>query len=494
MTVPIKNPSHLYINGSWVRATGGQFEDVLNPSDESVLAQAPVGTVADADAAIAAARATFDQGDWAAMPAARRQALLTKFIDALEARKDSVVPLIMAEAGATQRQALYLHFLAPIKHARKTISLLTRDPITAYSPELTPQADGSTMLGMTIANREPVGVIAAITAYNFPLYLNLAKIIPALSAGCTVVLKPSPFTPFSAFMLGEIAEEVGLPAGVLNIVNGGPEVGEMVTTDPRVDMVTFTGSDKVGALIQAQAAPTLKRVVLELGGKSALIVRPDADLATAAAAGLMGFTLQCGQGCALHTRHIVHNSIRAEYVARLGALAKAIKVGNVIDPAVTMGPLIREAARQRTNSYVQGALSEGATLVTGGRRPAGLEKGFFYEPTLLDNVRNDHRIARDEIFGPVGIVIGYDDDEEAIAMANDCVYGLGGGIFSRDVGQAYRMGLRLRTGNVAINGGSGTVSSDAPFGGIKRSGYGKEFGLEGLNEFTYIKSMSFHAG
>jgi aldehyde dehydrogenase (NAD+) len=494
MTLSIKNPLGLYINGSWMRATGGRLEDVLNPSNESVLAQAPVGTVADAEAAIAAARATFDHGDWPTMPAFRRQALLTKFLDAVEARKDAIISLMVAEAGATQLQALHLHFLLPMKHARKTVSLVARDPITAYSPELVPQGNGSTMLDMTVTSREPVGVVAAITAYNFPFLLNLAKIIPALATGCTVVLKPSPFTPLSAFVLGEIAEEVGLPAGVLNIVNGGADVGEMITTDPRVDMVTFTGSDKVGGLIQAQSAPTLKRVVLELGGKSALIIRHDADLAEAALAGLIGFTSQCGQGCSLLTRQIVHNSVRAEYVARVGALAKAIKVGDANDPTVGMGPLIREAARERTHSYVQGALDEGATLVAGGRRPEGLDKGFFYEPTLLNNVRNDHRIARDEIFGPVGIVIGYDHDDEAIAMANDSDYGLGGGIFSRDVGQAYRMGLGLRTGTVSINGGGGTMSSEAPFGGIKRSGRGREYGLEGLNEFTYLKTMSLHAG
>lgn len=489
-----RHPAKIYIGGQWVSPSGGGTEDIINPSDESILGSAPLGVRRDAEAAIAEARSTFDRGDWAAMPAMARQTLLTRFLDAVDSRRDEIVSLLIDETGATRLQALYAHYLLPMKHARKTVALLTRDPFTGYAPELAPQANGTTMLGMTVTVREPIGVVAAITAYNFPFFLNLAKLIPALAAGCTVVLKPSPFTPFSAFLLGEIAEQVGIPAGVLNIVNGGIDVGEVITTDPRVDLVTFTGSDKVGSLIQAQAAPTLKRVILELGGKSAMIVRADADLAAAAATGLAGFTIHCGQGCALLTRHIVHNSVRAEFVERLGAMAVAVKVGDARDPATMMGPLIREQARARTAAYVEEALGEGATLVAGGRRPKDLDKGFFYEPTLLDNVSNAQRIAREEIFGPVGIVMGYDDDEEAIAIANDSPYGLAGGIFSRDAGKAYQMGLRLRTGTVSINGGSGSMSSEAPFGGIKRSGHGLEYGLEGLNEFTYAKAISFHAG
>ena len=494
MAFKLQHPGKLYIGGQWVAPSGGQSEDIVNPADESILASAPVGGRADAEAAIAAARETFDQGDWANMPAIARQALLTRFLDAVDARRDEIVSLIIDETGATPIQALYAHYMLPMKLARKTVSLSTRDPCTGYAPELAPQADGSTMLGVAFAVRQPIGVVAAITAYNFPFFLNLAKLTPALSVGCTVVLKPSPFTPFTALLLAEIAEQVGIPAGVINVVNGGIDVGETITTDPRVDLVTFTGSDKVGGLIQAQAAPTLKRVILELGGKSAMIVRPDADLNAAAVAGLGGFTVHCGQGCALLTRHIVHNSVRAQFVERLGTMASAVKVGNPRDPGTMMGPLIREQARQRTASYVEEALDEGATLVAGGRRPEGLDKGFFYAATLLDNVSNHQRIAREEIFGPVGVVMGYDDDDEAIALANDSDYGLAAGIFSRDVGLAYSMGLKLRSGSVSINGGSGSMSGEAPFGGIKRSGHGMEYGIEGLNEFTYMKAISFHGG
>ena len=281
---------------------------------------------------------------------------------------------------------------------------------------------------------------------------------------------------------------------MLNIVTGGKDVGEMLTTDRRIDLISFTGSDLVGAAIQAQAAPTLKRIMLELGGKSALIVRPDANLQEAASSGLGGFIIHAGQGCALLTRHLVHNSVRAQYVEILGAMARGIKVGDPTDPSVQMGPLIREAQRKRTEDYVAIAVDEGARLVAGGKRPEGLKKGFFYEPTLFDDVRNDWRIAREEVFGPVGVVIGYDTDEEAIALANDSDFGLSGAVFSADVGRAFEIAREIRTGGVSINGGGGSMSSHAPFGGIKRSGYGREYGYEGLNEYTYIKSVSFHGG
>jgi len=483
----------LYIGGEWVSGSGGT-EAVINPANERVIGHAPLGSAADAEAAIAAAREAFDTGLWPRLPARERQAKMTAFLAAIERRKEEIIALTVAEAGAPQVLARFLHYETPMKHARATVELATRDPVTAHAPEVTPQADGTKTLGMALMVRQPIGVVGAITAYNFPFFLNLAKVIPSLAVGCTVVLKPSPYTPFAALLFGEIAEEVGLPPGVLNIVNGGAEVGERLTTDARVDLVTFTGSDVVGAKIQAQAAPTLKRVIMELGGKSALIVRPDADLRAAVACGLVNFTTQCGQGCGLLTRHIVHNSIRAQYVEALAAIARQVKVGDPADPATGMGPLIREAARTRTEQLVASAQDEGARLVAGGKRPSDLDKGFYFEPTLFDDVKNHFRIARQEVFGPVGVVIGYDDDDEAIGIANDSDYGLGGGVFSADAGKAYEMALRLHTGNVSINGGAGAMSSHAPFGGVRRSGYGLEYGLQGLNEFTYAKTVSFHGG
>lgn len=402
--------------------------------------------------------------------------------------------LIVAEAGSTQMLAQFLQYGIPMQHARHMIEISGRPAITPLPVEMTPNAQGTTTLGAGVMVRDPAGVVTAITPYNFPFFLNLSKVVPALAVGCTVILKPSPYTPFEALILGEIADEVGLPKGVLNIVTGDIAVGTALTSDKRIDLVSFTGSDAVGAAIQAQGAPTLKRMLLELGGKSAMIVRPDANIVAAAANGLGGFTIHSGQGCALLTRHVVHNSIRKEYVETLKGMAAQVKIGNPADASVTMGPLIREVARARTEKYVDIAQSEGATLITGGKRPAGLDKGFYYEPTLFDDVKNSDRIAQEEVFGPIGVVIGYDTDEEAIAIANHSEFGLSGAVFSADVGKAYEMALQMRTGGVAINGGGGKMSSHAPFGGIKRSGYGREYGMDGLNEFTTIKTISFKGG
>lgn len=491
MNLELKHPGALYIAGEWVPTA--EREAVVNPADESILGEAPVGSATQVEAAIAAARHAFDNTDWPYRAVAERQALLTRFLDAIDARKDEIVRLIVAEAGATQMLAGFMQYGIPMKHARRTVELASRPAISSLPVELTPNAQGKTTLGTGVVSREPVGVVAAISPYNFPFFLNIGKVIPALAVGCTVVLKPSPYTPFEALILGEIADEVGLPKGVLNIVTGDLEAGKLLTSDPRVDLVHFTGSDKVGSMIQAQSAPTLKRIVMELGGKSALIVRSDADIARAAGFGLMNFTSHCGQGCALTTRHIVHNSVRPQFVEAMKAMLAQMKIGNPADPSVTYGPLIREVARKRTEDYVRIAQDQGATLVHGGKRPDGLDKGFYFEPTLFNDVSNDSRIAQEEVFGPIGVVIGYDDDDEAIAMANASEFGLAGAVFSADAGAAFRMALRIRTGGVAINGGAGTMMSDAPFGGIKRSGYGREYGEDGLNEFTYQKVISFHA-
>ncbi|MBB3862653.1 acyl-CoA reductase-like NAD-dependent aldehyde dehydrogenase [Novosphingobium hassiacum] len=488
----LKQKNSLYIGGEWVPAD--QQEVVVNPADESVLAEAPVGGSEHADAAIGAARDAFDNGPWRKLSAQERQAKLTVFLDAIERRREEIIALIVAEAGATQGMARFMQYAIPMQHGQAMIEYASRPAITPLPIETTPNAQGGITLGGGVLVRDPVGVVSAITPYNYPFFLNVGKAIPALAVGNTVILKPSPFTPFEALILGEIADEAGLPKGVLNIVTGGKDVGEALTTDKRIDLVSFTGSDAVGAAIQAQSAPTLKRLLLELGGKSALIVREDADLEAAANTGMINITAHCGQGCALLTRHIVHNSVRRQYVELVRQRMESLKIGNPVDPSVTYGPLIREAARERTSRYVDIALGEGAKLITGGKRPAGLERGFYYEPTLFDDVQNGFRIAQEEVFGPIGVVIGYDTDEEAIAIANDSEFGLSGGIFSRNVGRAYEMALELRTGGVLINGGAGRMSSHAPFGGIKRSGYGREYGVEGLNEFTNMKTIGFKGG
>jgi acyl-CoA reductase-like NAD-dependent aldehyde dehydrogenase len=487
----LKNPGSLYVGGEWIGTSDA--EAVVNPATEEVLTQAPVGGVAEAEAAISAAREAFDHGPWPQMRPRDRRDVLQRFVDIIRERKGEIVRQIIAEGGCAAMLADFLQFELPVKHAQYIVDHMDRETTTVVAPEVSHSPDGRKLLGTAAVVREPVGVVAAITPYNVPFFLNVGKIVPAMAVGCTVVLKPSPYTPSLALVLGEIAEAAGLPKGVLNVITGGIDVGEMLTTDPRVDMVSFTGSDTVGEAIQRQTAGSLKRVVLELGGKSALIVRHDADIAAAAMEGARGFTAHSGQGCLLLTRHVVHNSVRQQYVEMVAEFARSLTIGDPADPAVQMGPLIREAARSRTENYVAIARSEGAKLVIGGKRPAHLAKGYFHEPTLFDDVDNASRIAQEEVFGPIGVVIGYDSDEEAIAIANESRFGLSGSIQSRDTGTAYEMALRIRSGGIMINGGAGTMLSGAPFGGIKRSGYGREFGVEGMNEFTYTKTISFRA-
>lgn len=486
----LQQQDSLYIGGEWVRVS--DKEAVINPADESVIAEAPVGSAALISDAIGVAYDAFHNGPWRRLPVAERQAKLSEFLDAIDRRKAEIVELIIAEAGSTRMLADFLQYGIPMKHARKSVEIASRPAMTSLAVELTPNAQGGKTLGTGVVSREPVGVVSAITPYNFPFFLNIGKIIPALATGCSVVLKPSPYTPMEALFLGEIADEVGLPKGVLNIVTGDIEASKLLTTDKRIDLIHFTGSDKVGAMIQAQAAYNLTRCVMELGGKSALIVRPDADLMQAVQAGLGGFVTHCGQGCALLTRHLVHNSVKDQYVEMLRGMLSHVKIGNPQDPSVSFGPLIREVARTRTESFVESAHADGAKLVSGGKRPNGFDKGFFYEPTLFTDVQSDSRLAQEEVFGPIGAVMGFDSDDEALTIANDSDFGLSGGIFSADAGTAFEMALQLRTGGVSINGGAGTMQSEAPFGGIKRSGYGREYGVDGLNEFTYQKTISFH--
>lgn len=489
MNLPLKISNSVYVGGEWMKASG-EPEAVINPATEEVIGFAPVGGKAEVSAAIAAAREAFDRGPWPRMSVLERAAKLRELHAALMARRADIVRLTIEEAGSVA-SVVPVQFDFPMFLSWDAIERGSRFRDTSLPSGTTPGPGGSKLVGGMIL-REPVGVIAAITPYNFPYFLNIVKLFPALITGNTVVLKPSPFTPFSALIIAEVAAELNFPKGVINIVTGGKEVGEMMTTDPRIDLITFTGSDVVASAIAAQAAPTLKRLHFELGGKSALIIRGDADLGQAVAAG-MGYLTHCGQGCVLTTRHLVHNSIRKAYVAAMAEGHRAMKIGNPADASVTLGPLIREAQRARTEHYVAEGLKSGATLVTGGKRPAGFDKGFFYEPTLFDNVDNRSTIAQEEVFGPIGVVIGFDTDAEAVDMANDSAYGLGGAIWSADLGAAYDMAAAIRTGQVNINGGGSAPGSPfmGPFGGYKRSGIGREWGDEGLNAYTELKNITY---
>ena len=495
MTIPFTTIDKLYIDGAWV-AAGPEREDVLNPATEQVIGRAPVGTADAAHAAIAAAREAFDKGPWPTMKMAERVRYMRAMHAALDARREEIAALIVAEVGCAQGITHGMQVGAPLDHLRSALEYAAREepvrlPIDVTSDFMNPE--GPKKIGGTTVTREPVGVVAGITGYNFPFLLNLAKITPALLAGNTLVLKPSPFTPYSALLFGEIAEEIGLPRGVLNIVTGGTEVGTLLSSDPRVDLVSFTGSEGVGAAIMAQAAPTLKRVHLELGGKSALIVREDADIARAAQMAVGVLSVNAGQGCALLTRLLVHNSVRKQFVETAAAVAAHFKIGDAADPSVMMGPLIRESQRAKVEHYIASAQDEGARLVTGGGRPDHLPRGFFTEITLFDDVDNGMTIAQEEIFGPVGAVIGFDTDAEAIAISNDSRFGLNGGIETADAARAYEMAHQLRTGSVAINGGTGRMSY-APIGGYKRSGIGREYGPDWLREYQQEKSIFYPIG
>jgi aldehyde dehydrogenase (NAD+) len=486
--------SGLYIAGAFTGAAAGGAEDIINPATEAVIGAAPAGSIELADAATQAARTAFDAGTWSTLTRRARAKYLERMFESLAAHAAEICELIIAEAGALRSNARARQFDIPMKHFRHYLEAGDAGDVRALAPELTPTAAGTKALGTAFVVRGPVGVVAAITPYNYPFFLNIAKVVPALLTGNAVVLKPSPYTPFQALVLAAAAHEAGIPPGVFNVVTGGAAVGELLTTDERIDLVTFTGSDSVGSAIAAQAAPTLKRLVLELGGKSALIVRADGNLKMALAQALRGFTSHAGQGCAMNTRVLVHNSLRETFVEQLAAAAKAVKVGDPSDPKSDMGPLIRGAARDRVERYVAAGLESGATLKAGGKRPPDLQRGFYYEPTLFDDVDPDCAIAQEEIFGPVGVVIGYDTDDEAVALANRSRFGLRGGIISADVGRAYEMALRIRSGGLTLNAGAGTQLSAGPFGGVKRSGYGRELGDEGLHEFTSLKLIEIQAG
>jgi len=468
---------------------------VLNPATEQQFAMAPWGGGVEADAAVSAARRAFDEGPWPRMTPTGRATALGRLRDVLAGWADDIVGLVVAEAGIPVSVARPSQFDAPMQlfdffiERCAAFEALRPLPVTTFQ-----NRHGATVLGAGVVQRSPRGVVVAITPFNAPFFVNLLKVGPALAAGCTVVLKPSDFTPLEALLLGAAAQEAELPPGVLNVVTGGVEVGEYLTTDPRIDMVTFTGSDAVGAKVMAQASATLKHVTLELGGKSAMIVRADADLDAVAARGAQELTLFSGQGCALWTRHLVHRSLYESYLERVTAVLQRLPIGDPTDPHTVVGPLIRQSACARAEQYVVGALAQGARLVAGGRRPAHLNRGYYYEPTLLADVRSDMTVAQQEVFGPVGVAIPFDDDDHAVRIANDSVYGLSGSIWTADPGAAFAMAQRIQTGNISINGGTGGMSPWAPFGGYKHSGVGRELGADVLDDFTETKAIQFHAG
>jgi aldehyde dehydrogenase (NAD+) len=489
MATALKN-YQLYIGGEWVDATSDDGLEVINPATEETIGSVPQGSIADVDRAVGAARKSFEDGAWRRMPPRQRSDVLLRFMQTIADRKAELVDLIIAEAGAARWVADGLQFETGFKYAQwfaeRTASFPFQDPLP---PQVSARG-----LGQGVILKEPVGVVAAITPFNFPLYLNLSKVVPALAAGNSVVLKPSPYTPMQAFVLGEIADAAELPPGVLNVVTGDVAAGEHLTTHPDVDMISFTGSDFVGKKIMSQAAEGLKKILLELGGKSPNIIFAGSDVQKFAQGAAAGFTIHAGQGCALPTRILADRSVYDEVVEGVSTALGRISVGDPTDKKTMMGPLIREAQRERVEKYVATGAAEGARLAVGGARPADLSKGYFFEPTLFADVSSSMSVAQDEIFGPVGVVIPFDGEEEGIKIANDSRYGLAASVWHPKPVRAYEIAQELQAGTVSINGGAGGPHLWGPFGGYKHSGIGREYGDYGMLEYTQLKTVAWSAG
>jgi aldehyde dehydrogenase (NAD+) len=485
-------PAQLLVDGKLRAATGGASFEIVNPATEEVIGSAPAATPADVDAAVAAARRAFDETDWASdLPL--RLHCLRQLHRALVEHGPALRALTTAEAGAPTSLTTGPQYDVPVESF-------------AWMVELAGRYDWETELGVArplgIATarrvrREPVGVVAAITPWNFPNQINLAKLGPALAAGNTAVLKPAPDTPWVAAELGRLAaEHTDLPPGVLNVLTSpGSAAGELLATDPRVDLVSFTGSTDTGRLVMAAAAPTLKRVLLELGGKSAALVLDDGDLGAGAGLAAYSVCVHAGQGCALTTRLIVPRARYDEAVQIAADTMRHVPLGDPTDPVTVCGPLISARQRARVEGYLALAAEEGGRFATGGERPAGdgFERGFWAAPTVIAGLDNTARTAREEIFGPVLVVLAHDGDDDAVRIANDSPYGLSGAVTSADPERARRVAARIRTGTVSVNGGI-WFAADAPFGGYKQSGMGREMGVAGLEEYLETKLVAEPAG
>ncbi|KUI17258.1 aldehyde dehydrogenase [Mycolicibacterium acapulense] len=454
----------------------------INPATGEVLGHAPDATVADAEAAVAAARRAFDETEWSTDVDLRIRCL-EQFHRALVEHRDELAALTIAEVGATEALCQGAQLDQPIEIVRYYAELLKTYPMAEDLGNI----ESRGMQHHRWVEKEAAGVVAAIIAYNYPNQLALAKLAPALAAGCTVVLKSAPDTPLVTLALGElIANHTDIPAGVVNVLSGAdPEVGAALTTSPDVDMVTFTGSTPTGRRIMAAASETLKKVFLELGGKSAAIVLDDADFNMAALFSAFSMVTHAGQGCALTSRLLVPRSRHDEIVELVKNNFGLVRYGNPAEQGTYMGPLISEKQRDKVDGMVKRAVEAGATLVTGGEK---VDPGYFYTPTLLTDVDPDSEIAQEEVFGPVLVVIAYDDDDDAVRIANNSIYGLSGAVFGSE-DRALAVARRIRTGTFSINGGN-YFSPDSPFGGYKQSGIGREMGRAGLEEFLESKTFA----
>ncbi len=481
----IVDGSHTYVAGTWVE--GDRSFAVENPADETIVSNAAVTPLSEVHRAIRSARRTFDDGIWADRSARDRAVVLSLFLDHIEANRDLLVETIMAEAGQPKMLAEGAQVTMGLTLGRQTLDLYQAMSHEDANPvPIDDLIRGRVVL--SIRRHEPIGVVTAITPYNGAIIMAFQKIIPALMAGNSVILRPSPLTPLSSLIFGAAADAAGLPPGVLSvIVEDGADGAALLTTDPAVDMVSFTGSTSVGRQILAQAAPTIKRVALELGGKSAQIYLDDAiDRVGPGAMAVVAMT--AGQACVAATRMVVPTARKPEVIEAVTAAYGHISVGSPTDPTKLMGPVINAAQRARCEQFVGLALEGGGTVVRGGRRPAGFDRGYYFEPTVLDLPDNSNRAAQEEIFGPVISIIGYDDLEHAVRIANDSPYGLSAQVYGRDLATATSVARRIRSGAVNVN--TGVFSAYAAAGGYKQSGLGRERGPEGIRSFQEVKHMT----
>ncbi len=462
-----------FIGGAWTRPDRPEL-DVINPATEEPVGKILMGNADDVDAAVQAARRAFERYGESSQD--ERIALLERIVRVYERRLDDVARAISDEMGAPTKFARRAQAGSGLEHLTTTLAVLK-------------DFEFEEMIGSTQLRREPVGVCGLITPWNWPINQISCKVAPALAAGCTMILKPSEVAPLSAHVFAEILEEAGVPKGVFNLVDGdGPTVGEAISRHPDIDMVSFTGSTRAGVLVAKAAADTVKRVSQELGGKSANIILEDADLETAVKTGVLSMMSNTGQSCNAPSRMLVPEKLYDKALQVAKEVAQKPVVGDPKSEGVTMGPVASKAQFDKIQRLIEKGISEGATVVVGGPgRPDGLQKGYFVRPTVFANVNNSMTIAREEIFGPVLTIIPYKDEEEAIRIANDTVYGLSGYVYSGDLEHARKVARRLRTGMVHLNGAS--TDANAPFGGYKQSGNGREWGREGLKEFLEVKAV-----
>ncbi len=475
------------VGGAWVAAERGTYA-IVDPATEETVGQAPECSVAQVAAAARAAREAFERGPWPRLTGAERGAALRDAAAAFRKAAPGLVDVTIAETGAVRRVAESQQVMAVALRLEKYAEYAA----TALADEsLAPRRAPAGGLTCGLVAREPVGVVASISPFNFPMTNCAGKIGPALACGNTVVVKPPPVDPLGVAELCRIVNEA-LPPGVINFVNGaGPDIGQALVESPDVDMISFTGSTPVGRAIEETAARRMKRTLMELGGKSATLVFADADLRRALAGAMQVWTFHTGQICIAGTRLLVEQSVYAEFTRQLAAAARELRIGDPRDAATVVGPLVSAAQRERVERYVAKGVEEKATLACGGRRPPALKRGFFYEPTLFTEARNDMTVAREEIFGPVITAIPFRDEDEAIALANDSDYGLYGYVWTGDVARGLRVARALRTGTVQLNGSS--PNPDAPFGGYKQSGIGRDGGRWALAAYSELKTIGWTA-